>query len=74
MADYVQDLQNGLNVAGAFVTSDPMTFILASLAWLFIAILLGVGIWLIAAKGIVWFAGLVVAALVIAVWQIGCKH
>lgn len=49
-----------------------MNFFLAILAWLIIGILLGVGIWLWVAKGVIWFTALVVIGLVIAVWKIGC--
>jgi hypothetical protein len=49
-----------------------MTFLLASLAWIVIGILLGIGIWLAAVKGSFILLGIVIIGLVVAVGKIGC--
>lgn len=49
-----------------------MNFFLAMLAWLVIGALIGLGIWLMVAKGIFWVLGLVIVAFVVAVGKIGC--
>jgi hypothetical protein len=49
-----------------------MKFIMASLAWVVIAAILGTGIWLFAAKGNPWLLAASAAVFVIAVGKIGC--
>lgn len=50
-----------------------MNFYLAALAWILIGTLLGLSIWLVVAKGILWVMGLVIVGLVVAVGKIGCS-
>jgi hypothetical protein len=50
-----------------------MNFYLASLAWLVIGLLLGIGIWLWVAKGVLWLMALMIVGLIIAVGKIGCS-
>ena len=62
-----------LNQRATSVTFAPMNFFLASLAWLVIAFLLAVGIWLAAVKGVAWFLIAFVVVFVLTVWRIGCR-
>ncbi len=50
-----------------------MNFFLAMLAWLAISFLFGLGIWLMAVKGIFWVLALVTIGFTVAVWKIGCQ-
>ena len=49
-----------------------MNFYLASLAWIVIGLFLGVGIWMMAVKGIPWVLALLAVAFIVAVGKIGC--
>ena len=49
-----------------------MNFFLAMLAWAFISLLLGVGLYLWAVKGLIWVFALIVIGLIAAVGKIGC--
>lgn len=52
-----------------------MNFILAVLVWLVISLLLGVGIWFVAAKATWWVLGVVVAGFVAFAGKVGyCGH
>jgi hypothetical protein len=64
---------SGLNQRTTSVTFAAMNFLLASLAWLVIGILLGLGIWLWVAKGVIWVMLLVIVGLVVAIGKIGCS-
>lgn len=49
-----------------------MKFIMACLAWIIIAAVLGTGIWVLTAKGNPWLLVASAAVFVIAVGKIGC--
>jgi hypothetical protein len=50
-----------------------MKFVAACLVWLFIAVVLGFGIWKVTYGASIWFLIVPVLALVTAVGAIGCK-
>ena len=50
-----------------------MNFLFACLAWLVIAFLIGLGIFLAAVKGSIWLLVIVTLAFIVGVYQIGCK-
>jgi hypothetical protein len=49
-----------------------MNFILAAAAWIFIAIVLGLGLFLMAVKGSPWLFVISVIGFIVAVGKIGC--
>lgn len=50
-----------------------MNFLKATLAWIGIAVVLGVGIWLLSVKGSPWLLLVSTVALVYAIGKIGCQ-
>lgn len=54
-------------------TSAAMNFFLAMLAWIVIGLVLAVGLYLWATKGLFWVFALIVVAFIGAVGKIGCS-
>ncbi len=65
---------NKVDLAEALpLTSAPMHFFLACLAWLLIAAFLGAGILVMAIKGSVVLLAISIVTMVLAVWYFGCR-
>jgi hypothetical protein len=50
-----------------------MNFIKATLAWVGIGAVLGVGLWLLAVKGSPWLFALATVGFILAIGKIGCQ-
>jgi hypothetical protein len=51
-----------------------MKFLLAVFVWLLMAVIIGLGIWMVAAKGSVWLLVLSAVAFITMMWRFGCQH